>query len=345
MGVDASGSRNAVGGRRRHTFHTTPRSVIRIDLDTVDQVLKCHLAGDAAASSSTSDCTASSSPLSSFSCPTKCYQKNTNSRAKRRKFVTIAKYEAVVHEVGGIHDYSQSEVEATWFSRQEFDDIKSSYRSLINQMRIRKDHHMTQALDNDDVSSTRGLECQSKAGSQLRKQIQMQAMAAVFDEQERHRRRRRRTIDDDDYDLAVQAIAIAYRQCSYHSQQAALNMGRKDEYAIAYYYRPSSSSEIAMGSMSTMEIVMNQSHEDRFMRSGMGRWPSQPMVGQQHHQVQSRSSGVDGRSSNQPRRHLNLGLSGGSGTGHNLMQSVTANTRTTATSTTTTTKSRRAAAA
>jgi len=287
---------------------TSPVSVA-IDISTIDQVVKDSL-----------DVPSLTDPI-----------KDTTKRplnSQRKKYVSIAKDDAVVHEVEGRHQYSPEEVEATWFSRNDVTKIKSEYRLLINQMRIRRDHHASAAFDNDDVS-TRGLECQSKAGSKLRRQVQIKAMVAVLEEQERHRRRRRASApagagtrtnqnvdgDNDDDDHVVQAIAIVYRQCSYHSQQAAANMGRRDEHAIADYYRPS---------LLTTEPPNNQ-HQRQEAEESRHHYPmaGHPHFRQQHHcqQILPHRDVVGGRLSTlsssppstldarQPRRHLNLGLS------------------------------------
>jgi len=306
-----------VGGVGRHPVSVQsakPSSVspvsVAIDISTIDQVVNDRL------------------DVPSLTYPIKATTKRPLN-SQRKKYVSIAKDDAVVHEVEGRHQYSPEEVEATWFSRNDVAKIKSEHKSLINRMRIRKDHHTSAAFDNDDVC-TRGLECQSKAGSKLRRQVQIKAMVAVFEEQERHRRKRRASApagagtttnqnvdgDNDENDIVVQAIAIVYRQCSYHSQQAAANMGRRDEHAIADYYRPSL----------TTAPPNNQNQRQEAEEGG----PYYPMSvhphfcrQQQHHhqQILPHRAVVGGRLSKlsssppltfhaqQPRRHLNLGLS------------------------------------
>ena len=290
---------------------------VAIDISTIDEGMKDRL------------------DMPSLTYPIKGATKRPSQSQQRKKYVSIATDEAAVHEVEGRHQYSPSEVEATWYSRNDVNEIKSQYKSLINQMRIRKDHHTSTSFDNDNVS-TRGLECQSKAGSRLRRQVQIKAMVAVFEEQERHRRKRRASApagagattnqnvdgDHDENDLAAQAIAIVYRQCSYHSQQAAANMGRRDEHAIADYYRPTWTittttpnhqhrhREVEADGQLPMAIhSRSHMHHHQQLQQLQHKIPQRAVVGGRLSTLTIASSSSSSTVyAQQPRLHLNLGL-------------------------------------
>mmetsp|Transcript_8193 Transcript_8193/g.23541 ORF Transcript_8193/g.23541 Transcript_8193/m.23541 type:complete len:315 (+) Transcript_8193:419-1363(+) len=122
-----------------------------------------------------------------------------------------------VHEIERWQDMSEQEHADVWFSRLEFDCIKRSYREIIARMRNKEI-----LRDTDDVS-TRGLECRSGAGSKRRRDAQINGLMAVLCEQDRQHKEQ---VND------PETLAAVYRQYSYHCQQAATNMGRRDEYAV-----------------------------------------------------------------------------------------------------------------
>jgi hypothetical protein len=140
---------------------------------------------------------------------------------KSKKSVYFSPEESrVVLEIESLDDISREERLQVWFSRQEFADIKLSYREIILMMRKKE------LLVDTDELCTRGLECQSKAGSRRRRDTQLNGLRAVLGEQERQRGSSL---------CEPETLAIVYRQFSYHCQQAATNMGRRDEQAISEY--------------------------------------------------------------------------------------------------------------
>mmetsp|Transcript_16121 Transcript_16121/g.29938 ORF Transcript_16121/g.29938 Transcript_16121/m.29938 type:complete len:239 (-) Transcript_16121:94-810(-) len=139
---------------------------------------------------------------------------------KSKKRVSLSDSPTVVHEVKSLQDYSEEEIEQTWFTRKEFDDIKTSYRDLLRRMRNKE-----YIKDTDDCS-TRGLEGRSRAGARNRQSIIMESILSVLNEQMEQEMEGRND---------PEAIAIAYRQYGYHSLQAAQNMARRDQDAIAQY--------------------------------------------------------------------------------------------------------------
>jgi hypothetical protein len=114
-----------------------------------------------------------------------------------------------------IGDYTQEEMEATWLSKTDFENIKADMKfaiDLINQG----------LLDEEDTVSHcyRGLECRTIGGSRKRMLNKITARDAVLDEQDRQ------------YDSCVtdsEAIAKVYIVTSHPCQVSAHTMGMFDE--------------------------------------------------------------------------------------------------------------------
>ena len=139
---------------------------------------------------------------------------------KRRKSVSFSKQLAAIQQIDSLDQISDEERSMIWFTREEFADIKSSYQEIIAMARNKE------FVQDSDNFCTRGLECRSKAGSRRRRETQLNALFAVLCEQERQQ------IEGIEQ---LESLAIVYRQFSYHSQQAATNMGRRDEHDIRAY--------------------------------------------------------------------------------------------------------------
>lgn len=125
-----------------------------------------------------------------------------------------------VLEIENLEQISEEERSMIWFSREEFNVIKNNYQEIILKMRNKE------LLRDTDEHCTRGLECRSKAGSKRRRDTQVNGLLAVLGEQERQQQ---------DGLEEPETLAVMYRQFSYHSQQAATNMGRRDEHEIQDY--------------------------------------------------------------------------------------------------------------
>jgi hypothetical protein len=136
---------------------------------------------------------------------------------KGKKRVSFSNAPAGIVEVKSLEDFSKEELEQTWFTRQEFDDIKESYRSVLRRMQ-NKEH-----IQDTEECSTRGLEGRSRMGARNRQTIMMESILAVLNEQMEQQNEGRNDSE---------AIAIAYRQYGYHSLQAAVMMGRRDQEAV-----------------------------------------------------------------------------------------------------------------
>ncbi|KAG7353770.1 hypothetical protein IV203_003125 [Nitzschia inconspicua] len=139
---------------------------------------------------------------------------------KRAKTVTFVVAAVQVHDIPSIEDYSKEERSKTWFSRREFGEIKASHKELIRRLSNRE------CIPDTEDCSVRGLEGRSQANSKNRQNIIMAGILAVLNEQDIQKIEGRND---------PEALAIIYRQYSYHSLQAASIMGRRDEAAIAEY--------------------------------------------------------------------------------------------------------------
>ena len=138
---------------------------------------------------------------------------------KCQESVSFSQAENTFHEIENLDDFTEQERSQIWFSRQEFRDIKASYSNIIVMMRKKQ-------LRNDtDEHCTRGLECWSVAGGKRRRDTLRNGRDAVLGEQERQR------TDE----VNEETLAIVYRQFAHHSQQAATNMGRRDQQEITEY--------------------------------------------------------------------------------------------------------------
>lgn len=149
---------------------------------------------------------------------------------KSRKSVVISETATVVHIIENLYQLSAEERAQVWWSRKESDEIRRGYKNLISKMSNKE------LLRETDDCCTRGLEGKSRAGFKQRRDAQLNGLLAVLNEQDRQQAE---GVNE------PETLAIIYRQFSYHCQQAAANMGRRDQQAIAEYtynmdasYRP-----------------------------------------------------------------------------------------------------------
>ena len=147
-------------------------------------------------------------------------QRRSGQMGKRRKSVAISVEPSTIHEIENLEQISEEERSNMWFTREEYSEIKASYLEIITMTRNKE------FITDSERHCTRGLECRSKAGSRRRRDTQRNALFAVLGEQERQQAEGIQQVD---------TLAVIYRQFSFHSQQAATNMGRRDEYEILDY--------------------------------------------------------------------------------------------------------------
>jgi hypothetical protein len=141
------------------------------------------------------------------------------SSKKCQESVSFSQDENTFHEIENLDDFTEQERSQIWFNREEFRDIKASYTNIIVMMRKK------QLRCDTDEHCTRGLECWSVAGGKRRRDTLRNGRVAVLGEQERQRA--------DVFNEEM--LAIVYRQFAHHSQQAATNMGRRDQQEITEY--------------------------------------------------------------------------------------------------------------
>jgi hypothetical protein len=79
-----------------------------------------------------------------------------------------------------VRDYTQEEIEATWFSKTDFENIKADVRFDIGLL-----HEGTHGAQDTTSFCRRGLECRTKEGMRKRMSNKIIARNAVLDEQDR----------------------------------------------------------------------------------------------------------------------------------------------------------------
>ena len=161
-----------------------------------------------------------SKALAAYAAETSGNHQRRAGMGKRRKTVSISTQASTIHEIENLEQISEEERSNMWFTREEYSEIKASYLEIITMTRNKE------FITDSERHCTRGLECRSKAGSRRRRDTQRNALFAVLGEQERQQREGIRQVD---------TLAVIYRQFSFHSQQAATNMGRRDEHEILDY--------------------------------------------------------------------------------------------------------------
>jgi hypothetical protein len=119
-----------------------------------------------------------------------------------------------VRECLHINNYTDDELDQTWYRRHDFQRIKMSFQYIVQRV-------SNGTWEGDTETETaRGLEYRNRAGATKRKANKLNGLMAVLDEQERQWRR---GYDDD------QAIADAFMAVSRKSTTMVLMMAAKDE--------------------------------------------------------------------------------------------------------------------
>eukprot|EP00526_Cylindrotheca_closterium_P023761 CAMPEP_0113603270 /NCGR_PEP_ID=MMETSP0017_2-20120614/1190_1 /TAXON_ID=2856 /ORGANISM="Cylindrotheca closterium" /LENGTH=195 /DNA_ID=CAMNT_0000511653 /DNA_START=76 /DNA_END=663 /DNA_ORIENTATION=+ /assembly_acc=CAM_ASM_000147 len=119
-----------------------------------------------------------------------------------------------------ITDYTDSEIDASWYNDDEMDRITQRAIKILMKMESAKQNEAKRYC-------FRGLEGHSKLGSISKKKNRSEAREAVFGEQDR------RWNESDEFN--DQAVADAYRQTTSSSQMWAQVMGRRDRKAVESY--------------------------------------------------------------------------------------------------------------
>jgi hypothetical protein len=172
-------------------------------------------------------------------------------RSSTKKCISFAE-NIQIRETLHIDEYSAEEVQATWYTKRELQDIKNAIRDVVTQ-NFSKDK--TNSIQEEE-SCNRGFEGFSKYGAAQKKKNKMDAAMALFSEQECQK----------DYGIVDdEALALLYASCTRHCQAVAHSRALQDELvALAVYAPPaplSSSSPLLQrfkSSTSRMAVVSGQ---------------------------------------------------------------------------------------
>lgn len=135
-----------------------------------------------------------------------------------------------------IRDYSEDDINATWFRPHELRQMKSQLQQLIPQLEQRLKHR---DMTEQDFLAMRGLESRTTQGGMKRAYHKREAYAAVIEEQERQWRSGRED---------PERIAANYQVVAVKCQGYALLQGIQDEHDVREFIAsssPSSSSNSA----------------------------------------------------------------------------------------------------
>jgi hypothetical protein len=143
-----------------------------------------------------------------------------------------------------INDYSDDEIDATWFNAAGMKRIRKELRYTMDLMQ-------QEGAEIDEVKySSRGLEYQVAEGAYLRKKNRIDAVDAVLDEQDEQRREG--VVDEE-------MLAMEYGNCTSRSQLAAQVIGRLDQkIASGLSQKGDDSSRITMDSINRFFGSINQ---------------------------------------------------------------------------------------
>ena len=194
-------------------------------------------------------------------------QKGLTLGKKRRKTVTFTDAPSDCRRIENLDQLSDEEKALVWFTREEFAAIKASYQEIIHMTRNKE------FVKDSEKHCTRGLECRSKAGSRRRRDTQLNALIAVLTEQDRQRKH---GVAEPD------TLAVMYRQYSYHSQQAATNMGRRDEMEILEY---TSDTQVEFGVRLQCSASRNRSNHNLMLGRRSSTGSHSPRAGQRSSRV------------------------------------------------------------
>mmetsp|Transcript_21704 Transcript_21704/g.31160 ORF Transcript_21704/g.31160 Transcript_21704/m.31160 type:complete len:239 (+) Transcript_21704:69-785(+) len=111
-------------------------------------------------------------------------------------------------------EYTEEELELTWYKKRDFTMIKAMFAGTVQQL-------ANGTFQGDtDAESSRGLEYRHREGAMKRKTNKLNALYAVLDEQERQWRKGYENDEE---------LAAVFIKCNLHCRKAALEMGLRDE--------------------------------------------------------------------------------------------------------------------
>ena len=136
--------------------------------------------------------------------------------AKAAKAVSFSATIAQVNEVMSRHDYTEEEVEATWYQKK---DYKSFKRTVLTTLKLNRAGELLEG--GNDEYTMRGIECRTREGAAARKAIKQQVKTAVLEEQDRQRQQQQQ--------LQADLLAMVSQQQTKDSQLEASIHGMCDE--------------------------------------------------------------------------------------------------------------------
>ena len=130
-----------------------------------------------------------------------------------------------VREIRHFRDLSPEEIKDVWYANEDFDEIK---KSLIGTLRLMmsKKPILDEEGDDDELHCIRGLEFRTPQGAKRRKQIKVDALTAVWNEQVKQWQND--VVDDE-------SIRQVYLKHSDPCRMAAYKFGIQDQLAIQDY--------------------------------------------------------------------------------------------------------------
>ena len=107
----------------------------------------------------------------------------TSSAKKSVSFHGSVKVRLTTH----INNYTDKEIDACWYSPEDFDAIRADIQTIVNQLQAEEDHakpRRNRTIPCDDEVCRRGVECKTRKNKICRQQLRMAAWYAVFSEQD-----------------------------------------------------------------------------------------------------------------------------------------------------------------
>ena len=136
------------------------------------------------------------------------------SAAQKRKVAFSPKIQ-LIGVVPAISDFTQEEIEANWYTENEFELIRKAYLFIVKLMEKTRPFQ-----DDDEELCSRGLESRTRDGARRRKRDVETAIDAVLSEQERQ-------WEGSFYN--AKQLATVYRQATAQACMAAYVRAQKDE--------------------------------------------------------------------------------------------------------------------
>ena len=146
-------------------------------------------------------------------------KKSKNSDSQSSKSVQFHKSVRCKPTLAAV-DYTQRELEATWYNESEMTAIKLMNKIIVQQMTKQESKKCIKSKTSSETYCTRGLESRTKNGHKQRKRQRTESRCAVLDEQCRQK-------EMDDFDPNY--IAFIYTEKCLESTRSARLLGIKDE--------------------------------------------------------------------------------------------------------------------